>query len=420
MISAREAAYRSLIRCYKDNKFANLEIDSAIKKYSLEGAERNLYTVLVYGSIERMITLDHYISKCSDKAISSLDTEILCILRLSVYQIVYLDRVPNHAAVNEGVELAKKYAKSAKGFVNAVLRRVIATYKDIELPSLSVKYSIPEWVTELWISQYGEEKAVEILEGMNTPPTMTLRANTLVNSRDELLQKLLDADVKAALTENAATGVHILEGISFEKIEEICQNGAFVQDEASQLCVETVGALPNEFIIDTCACPGGKSFGMALAMENKGKLLSLDLHKSKLSLIEKGAARLGINIIESRENNSKNAIAEFIGKADRVLCDVPCSGLGVMAKKPETRYKEKESVIRLPEIQYEIVNASAAYLKSGGVLVYSTCTLNKEENEHVVEKFINNNPNFTLENMTTYFPVSGKSDGFFIAKIIKI
>ncbi|MBR5515645.1 MAG: 16S rRNA (cytosine(967)-C(5))-methyltransferase RsmB [Clostridia bacterium] len=420
MISAREAAYRSLVRCYKENKFSNLEIDSAIKKYGIEGAERALYTVLVYGSIERLLTLDHYISKCSDKPVAKLDIEVLCILRMTAYQIIFLDRIPNHAAVNEAVELAKKYAsKGSKGYVNAVLRRLILTYNDIVIPDLSVKYSIPKWIVDLWSSQYGKEKTVEILEGMNTPPTMTLRVNTLVNTREELLQKLKDAGIKACITESASNGIHILEGISFEKIESICQNGAFVQDEASQLCVEAVGALPEELIIDTCACPGGKSFGMALSMNNKGHIISLDLHKSKLSLVENGAKRLGIDIIDAREHNSKNYIEEFYYKADRVLCDVPCSGLGVMAKKPETRYKDKESVERLPEIQYEILSASANYLKQGGTLIYSTCTLNKHENDYIINKFLDNHADFKLNKMTTYFPKAGKSDGFFVCSMIK-
>ena len=420
MISAREAAYRSLIRCNKDNKFANLEIDSAIKKYGLEGAERSLYTVLVYGSIERMITIDHYLSKCSDKPLNKIDNEVLSILRLCAYQKIFLDRVPDHAAVNEGVELAKRYApKGSKGFVNAVLRRLISTYKYIEIPDLSVKYSIPKWIIELWCSQYGEDKTVEILEGMNTPPTITLRTNTLVNTRRELCDNLIAAGIDAQFTEISSNGVRLLKGVSFEEIENVCKNGAFVQDEASQICVETLDAKAGEFIIDTCACPGGKSFGMALSMENKGKVISLDLHKSKLSLVENGAKRLGIDIIETREHNSKEFIKEFEGKADRVLCDVPCSGLGVMAKKPETRYKDKESVIRLPDIQYEILSASKNYLKDNGILVYSTCTLNKSENEDIVEKFLSANNNFKLECMTTYFPKAGKSDGFFVARLKK-
>ncbi|MBR6514052.1 MAG: 16S rRNA (cytosine(967)-C(5))-methyltransferase RsmB [Clostridia bacterium] len=421
MINIRQAAYHSVLRHYKDNKFSNLEIDSAIKKYSIEGPDRSLFTVLVYGTIERRITLDYYLSACSAKELSSLDTEVLTILRIGAYQILFLDRVPDHAAVNEAVECAKKNKPSAKGFVNAVLRKLISVKDTVELPKdrgpyLSVKYSMPEWIVSMWQQQYSD--AEEILKGTDKPPCMTLRTNTLVNTRQELKEKL--EDIPCEYTESSPDGIHILKGISFEEIESLCANGAYVQDEASQMAVRAVDARPCDFVIDTCSCPGGKTFGMAMCMENKGKILALDLHKSKLSLVTKGAARLGIDIIETREHNSKNAIPEYIGKADRVLCDVPCSGLGVVAKKPETRYKNKEDIERLPEIQYAILQASSAYLKDGGTLVYSTCTLNKRENEDTVNKFLDNNKGFTLESMTTYFPKAGKTDGFFVAKLIKV
>ncbi len=422
MITAREAAYRSILRWQNDKKFANLEIDSAIKKYDLSGAERSLYTILVYGTIERKITLDYYLSHCSDKPLESLNAEVLSVLRIAAYQVLFLDRIPNHAAVNEAVETAKRHgARGSDKFVNAVLRKLISAREYIKLPedrieNLSVKYSVPEWIIELWQDSYGEEDCVAILEGMDKPPVITLRANTLVNSKEELYDKLTAANIPC---ETVVDGVRVLKGISFEDIEEICGNGCYVQDEASQLAVKAVGALPGEFVIDTCACPGGKTFGIAMSMDNTGKVLALDLHKSKLSLVTKGAQRLGIDIVEVSEHNSKNTIEEHIGKADRVLCDVPCSGLGVMAKKPETRYKNREDILRLSEIQYSILTASASYLKNGGRLVYSTCTLNKAENEDVVNRFISENQGYTLDSMTTYYPEAGKSDGFFVSVITK-
>lgn len=419
-MNVRKAAYLSLMRCCKDNKFANLEIDSAIKKYDLSGADRSLYTVLVYGTIERQITLDYYLSHCTQKPLCGLDVEVLTVLRLSAYQILFLDRVPDHAAVNEGVELIKKQKPSAKGFVNAVMRKLISIKGTLKLPDnreeyLSVKYSVPRWIVAMWLDQYND--AEEILKGIDTPPTITLRTNTLVNTRQELMSKL--GNIPTEYTDTSPDGIHILRGISFEEIEELCQNGAYVQDEASQMAVRAVDPQPGELVIDSCCCPGGKTFGMAMCMENKGRIIALDLHKSKLSLVTKGALRLGIDIIEVREHNSKNTLSEFIAEADRVLCDVPCSGLGVIAKKPEARYKKQEDIDRLPEIQYEILKASSAYLKSGGVLVYSTCTLNKRENENVVDKFISEHTEYVLEEMTTYFPKAGKTDGFFVAKIKK-
>lgn len=421
MINVREAAYRSVLRHYKDNKFSNLEIDSAIRKYKIEGADRSLFTVLVYGTIERRITLDYYLSSCSVKPLDELDSEVLAILRIGAYQILFLDRVPDHAAVNEAVECAKRNKPSSKGFVNAVMRKLITVKTTLELPKdrvklLSVKYSVPEWIISMWLNQY--EDPEKILRGMDTAPTITLRINTLVNSRQELMEKLVD--IPCEYTESSPDGIHILKGISFDELEAVCGNGAYVQDEASQMAVRAVDAHPDDFVIDTCCCPGGKTFGMAMCMKNRGKILALDLHKSKLSLVTKGAQRLCIDIIETREHNSKNALNEYISKADKVLCDVPCSGLGVMAKKPETRYKKQEDIERLPEIQYAILKASSSYLKRGGTLVYSTCTLNKKENEDIVNKFISENKDFQLNDMTTYFPKAGKTDGFFVAKLIKL
>ncbi len=424
MISAREAAYRSLVKMKTKSAYSNLEVDSAIKKYSLEGAERSLFSALVYGVTERLITLDYYISAFSTKAVDKLDFEVLTVLRLSAYQIFFLDRVPDHAAVNEGVELAKRRCKrGSEGFVNAVLRKLIQNKNNIKMPTqkrelLSVKYSVPEWIIELWLNGYGEEKCLEILEGINKTPRMTLRVNTLVNTRVSLSQKLEEAGIATEPTDTLS-GLRLLTNASYDMLKNAADNGFYIQDEASQKAVAMLAPKAGDFIIDTCACPGGKSFGAAITMENEGRLLSIDLHESKLSLIEKGACNLGIEIIETRAHNSRECISEFIGKADRVICDVPCSGLGVIAKKPETRYKDKNDVQRLPQIQYEILNASANYLKEGGTLLYSTCTLNPAENEDIVNAFLSNKSEFSLKEMRTFFPVAGESDGFFVAVLQK-
>lgn len=425
MISAREAAFRSLMRYETQGRYSNIETDSAIKKYGLLGSERALYTILVYGVIERKITLKYYLSHFCNKSYDKIDRDVRIIIEIAAYQILYLSRIPDHACVNEAVECAKRHcSKGCDAFVNAVLRRFISGYKKIMLPSekfayLSVKYSVPEWIISLWYEFYGENGCEEILDGIDEPPAMTLRTNTLVISRDQLVSKLIDSDFKAEITELSPYGIRLVSGASFSEVENFVQNDCYVQDECSQLAVIALDVKPGDFVIDTCACPGGKSFGIAMIMENKGRVLSLDLHKNKLSLVEKGANRLGIKIIETLEHNSRCTLTDYIGKADRVLCDVPCSGLGVIAKKPETRYKSHDDILRLPDIQYDILCASSKYLKSNGKVVYSTCTINKAENDDVVNRFISEHPDFELLSMTTYFPQRKKSDGFFVAVISK-
>ena len=424
MISAREAAYRSLVKISTQNKYSNLETDASIKKFGLEGAEKSLYTRLVYGVSERRITLDYYIGAFSDKPTDDIDTELKIILEIALYQMLYCERIPNHAIVNEAVETAKRHGKhSSDSFVNAVLRRAARDIDKVTLPldenkRLSIEYSMPEWICRHFISDYGKEKAGEILDAVNEIPYMTLRVNTLKTTKDELCSVFADNGIsfeKGELEES----LHIVGNADFGMIEKIAGEKFFVQDEASQTAVKTLSPKKGNFVIDTCACPGGKSFGMAMLMENEGKILSLDLHKNKLSLVEEGAKRLGIDIIETAEHNGKAPIEEFIGKADCVLCDVPCSGLGVIAKKPEIRYKSKEEIERLPEIQSQILCAGGKYLKKGGKLLYSTCTLNKKENENVVEDFLHNNKGYKLLSMQTIFPKKRTSDGFFFALIEK-
>lgn len=420
MISAREAAYRSLVKISSQNKYSNLEIDAAIKKHGLEGVEKSLYTRLVYGVFERRITLDYYLSLFSDKPISDIDTEVKTILEIALYQMLFCERIPIHAAVNEAVETAKRHGKhSTDSFVNAVLRRAARDIDKVTLPldenkRMSVEYSVPQWICEHFISDYGKENTARILEAINEIPYLTLRTNTLKTTREELANQFSENGIK---TENGKNpeALHIIAGGDFTRLNELSGGSFFVQDEASQSAVRALDPKKGDFVIDTCACPGGKSFGMAMTMENEGRILSLDLHKNKLSLIEDGAKRLGINIIETAEHNGKAPIAEFVGKADCVLCDVPCSGLGVIAKKPEIRYKLKEEIERLPEIQSQILSASAGYLRKGGKLLYSTCTLNKAENENVVEEFLSQNNNFKLLSMQTILPEKKTSDGFFYA-----
>jgi len=438
-MNAREAAYTALLRYENNASYSNIELDGTIKKYNLTGVERSFFTALFYGVIERSITLDYYISALSERPVKEIDTNVLIILRMGLYQLIYMDKVPESAAVNESANLARRFwaKKNSENFINAVLRGFIREKDKLAMPDakknfikyLSVKYSMPEWLCRLFAKGYGKTRAENIFEAMNRVPPMTLHANTLACTRDELAALLAEAGIESIHTKSAPHGLRLRASTPYEKLLPF-EGKFFVQDEASQICAEVLGAQKGERVLDACACPGGKSFAVAMCMENEGELLSCDLHKNKLSLIERGAAGLGITIIETRERNAAKPDGEC-GEFDRILCDVPCSGLGVIAKKPDIRRKKEEDIERLPEIQAQILRESARHLKRGGTLVYSTCTLNPKENKEVVEAFLAENADFALvpfkvgaleapEGMKELFPHIHKTDGFFIAKMTRI
>lgn len=440
MADVRYVAFTSLLKCEVKQSYPNIEIDSAIEKHGITGVDRAFYTALVYGTIERKLTLDYIISLFSGRTIDKLDKEVLVALRMGVYQIKYMHSVPDHAACNECVELCKKSGKrSASGYVNGVLREVIRNKDSIQYPDiktdtvryLSVYYSYPEWLCRMWLEDYGLEKCESLLAALNNSPDMTLRVNGLITNRDDILKFLSEKGIKAEKGIYSPYSVRLLQACPVSSLDILKDGRVFVQDEASQLCALVLGAKEGETVIDTCSCPGGKSFSTAINMNNKGKVHSFDLHANKLSLVRKGAEKLGISIIETREQDGSDYIRELEGKADRVLVDAPCSGLGVIAKKPDLRYKEKEALERLPIIQYKILSAASNYVKPGGVLVYSTCTVNIRENEEVVTRFLKYNKEFeavdfeeqngiSSENgMLTLYPDIHKTDGFFIAKLKK-
>lgn len=431
-ITARRLAFHSLLKCHKDKKYSNIELDSVIKRNRLDSRERAFLTALIYGVIEKRITLDYIIEKLSSRPVDKIVPTVMTALEMGIYQILYFDRVPDSAACNESVEMAKKLAgNGAASFVNAILREVVRRkdsieklYDDLEgLRLLSIKYSLPEWMIEQFEKSYGAEKASEIIKGLNGKSYMTLRANTLCISRDELCEKLNVDGIKAQLCQKTDSAVNLLSTASAERLKTY-EGLYIVQDTASQLAVQTLGVQPGETVIDCCACPGGKSIACALDMQNCGRVISLDLHKNKLSLITKSADALGINIISTLAHDGTQPLEEYIGKADKVVCDVPCSGLGVIHKKPDIRHKSPKDIQRLPVTQKNILNAASKYLKVGGRLLYSTCTLNRAENDDITDAFLSENSDFCRVTKTTLFPTLKdgivENDGFFIDVLERI
>lgn len=410
--------------------YSNIIISDILNKNELMDKDRALFSVMVKGVVERKITLDYVISTLSSMPISKLDDDALHILRLGLYQLIYMDSVPRYAAVNECVDLSRK---RSKGFVNALLRTFIRNDCKFDLPKdnikrLSVEYSVPLPLLKRFISIYGEERTKNILEGFLQKKYTDICVDPLVITRDELVKKLKSFGYHAEMGKLSPLCVKTDAPYFF--LDENFKGAFLAMDEASQLCGVTVGAVSGERVLDTCSAPGSKSYVAAFCMQNNGSILSCDLHASKLSLIKDGAKRLGIDIIETKVADGREYSPECDSAFDRVLCDVPCSGIGVIGGKPEIKYKNIDEFKALPKIQYDILCNSAKYVKDGGYLIYSTCTLLPEENEENIRKFLAENQDFSLEafqvgdetceGMITLTPDINGTDGFFIAKMKKM
>lgn len=432
--TARQIAYNVLLKIFKDNAYSNLALNAALKESQLDLRDKAFAGALVYGTCERLVTLDYALSCELSKPIGKLKAPVLTILRLGAFQLLFMNSVPASAAVNESVRLAKLNGCSyAAGLVNAVLRNIdrnglVLPDKKDSLKFLSVKYSCPQWLVEKWLTEYGEEKAESILSCSLKTDKLTLRVNTLKITQNELCERFLSKGIeceKGAAEDSLALGSL---SSSVEELEEFRSGLFHVQGIPSQLCAKALGAKEGDTVLDLCAAPGGKTFTLAQMMNNKGKIMAFDLYESRVALIKKGAERLGLKIVEAAAGNAEVFNPSLKESADCVICDVPCSGLGIISKKPEIKFKKPDELSSLPDIQYRILKNGSQYVKKGGRLVYSTCTLNKAENEEVCLRFINENPNFKPEKpfpkfsndcFATVFPNACNSDGFFTALFVK-
>ena len=425
-MTQRGLVLKLLLRLDEDGGYSNILLDNELQKQNLDNMQRAFATTLFYGVIERRITLDYYISRLSKTKIQKLSKTILNILRMGIYQIKFMDSVPDSAAVNESVILAKKSASPrSSGFVNGVLRSFIRNKDSIKLPDdrldrMSVLYSCPKPLISKLCLEYGDENAESFLINSLMPAKVFIRVNTLKTDAKMLAAMLEDEGVRAQrcdFDENAL----IVSGKIFSTSP--FSNGLFyAQDYSSQLAAKHLGAKSGERILDICSAPGGKAFTTALEMNGVGEIVACDIYKHKVSLIKDGANRLGIDIINARVNDA-SVYNKSLGEFDRVLCDVPCSGFGIIKRKPEIKYKPLEKIKDLPQIQMNILKTSSLYLKPGGVLIYSTCTLNRAENEDVIGDFLKSNSDFEAINefdggyTKTIMPENFGSDAFFISKI---
>lgn len=442
---ARETALKILYDINQNNAYSNLSINKYLESGNLTEIDRAFVTDLVYGTVKWLLQIDYVIGSFSSLKLKKLSPWILNILRLGAYQLLHTDKIPVSAACNTSVDLAKRYGHQASSrFVNAVLRNISKNRDSLPLPDktdiaeyLSIVYSYPKWLVEKWISLFGAEFTEELMISNKEVPEFTVRVNTLKTSRSELLE-LLHKDGIAA-----CEGKYLEEAVILENPSSIARLEAFkkgylqVQDESSMLAGRILDPQKGELIIDICSAPGGKATHMAQLMKNTGTVIARDVHPHKLKLIEDSAARLGIDIIETELFDACELDEGLMGRADRVLVDVPCSGFGIIRKKPDIKYSKSQSEINnIIALQRKILNNASKYLKVGGCMVYSTCTILPEENIENVMSFLNENGQFELdgfeqlmpegiriksasEGYIQLFPNINQTDGFFVSKIIR-
>ncbi|WP_340085227.1 16S rRNA (cytosine(967)-C(5))-methyltransferase RsmB [Siminovitchia sp. FSL H7-0308] len=417
--NVREVALDILEAVEKQRSYSNLLLNSFIKKYQLKGPDTALLTEMVYGTIQRKMTLDYYLEPFIKK---KLENWVRNLLRLSVYQMVYLDKIPDRAVIHEAVEIAKKRGhRGIAGLVNGVLRSIqrngIPSLDSISDPAqrLAIATSHPQWLVERWITQYGLEKTQDMCEKNLQAPVQTARVNVLKTSREHLLELLEEEGLIAEPSPIIPISVRAVKGnLAHSKYYE---KGYFtIQDESSMLAAYALNLSPRQKVLDACAAPGGKAAHIAEMLENTGEVIALDLHAHKAKLITEQANRLSLQNITVQILDSRKVNEIFPEKSfDRVLVDAPCSGLGVLRRKPDIKYaKTAADIYSLKTVQADILNATAKLVKIGGVLVYSTCTVDQEENVKVAENFLIDHPDFEPYPLQLPEAISALANGYYV------
>ena len=433
--NARECALSVLVACRRNGAWADAALKAQLGKCALSAQDAALCSRIVYGVMQNELLLNWYLSAYCTQKLDHLQPPLADILRIGAYQILFLDKVPDHAAVSESVELCRTNGRSAaSGLVNAVLRKVAQNKSNLpplpegNIARLSIAYSHPQWLVKKLVSLLGVEEAERFLRIDNEAAPMTVQVNPLKTDADALARELAGDGVKA-VPHGWVPDCFELSGTGDLTTLTAFYQGRFtVQDAAAKLVTYAAGFEKGQDVLDVCAAPGGKSFAAAFAMENEGHILSCDLHENKLKRIREGAQRLGITCIETACADGRVFREEWAGRFDTVICDVPCSGLGIIRKKPDIRYKDARELKALPEIQRAILENSARYVRPGGVLVYSTCTVLPEENENVTDAFLSSHPEFIYEEFSlpngeaapgylTLWPQRNGTDGFYLSRM---
>lgn len=438
-MDAREAAMLALNACQRQGGWSDGALKKQLAAAELSGRDAALATQLCFGVLQNQMLLDFYLSKFSNIPLKRMEGKVVQTLRLGAYQMLFLTRIPHSAAVNSAVALVKAHCKNprAAGMVNGILRSMERSLQNMPvIPQgdpvayLSTLYSHPEWLVKEFILSLGEEETAQLLAADNSQPPTAVMVNTTRTTAEELKAMLEDDHVEAEPHPWLENCLLLHRTGDLERLEAFQQGLFYVQDPASRLSVLAAGAKPGMKVLDCCAAPGGKSFAAAIAMENQGEIVSCDLHPHKKKLIQAGADRLGLTIISPKTADGKVFRPEWENAFDLVLVDAPCSGLGVIRKKPDIRYKDPAPLADLPAVQLDILRNAARYVKPGGTLMYSTCTLLYRENGEVVETFLAENNSYKAEafplpgpvglvqgGSVTLWPHRHGTDGFFISKM---
>lgn len=440
-MKAREIAFKVLCDIEENNNYSNIAINKHFKNYQITNQDRGLATELIYGVVENKYYLDYIIDKLSKIKTQKLSNYVKILLRMGIYQIAFLDSISDYAAVNETVNLVKKYDKRSSGFVNAILRNIIRNKEEVlkvevdsKIMYLSTKYSYSPWMIKNWILKFGEEFTEDLLEANNEKPSIYLRVNTLKTTREELMNKLQNEGIKSYIVPGVDEAIRV-ENLKDIENNELFKAGLFtIQDISSMLIGKVVNPKENSLILDVCSAPGGKTTHLATLMKNTGKVVARDVFEHKLKLIQNTVDRLGLTNVEVENFDASQVDENCIDKFDYVLADVPCSGLGIIRRKPEIKYKTKAELKDLPKIQKKILENASKYVKVNGILVYSTCTIQDAENIDVINEFLAENKDFELvpidnlnvdlDNQTKgylkIYPNIHGMDGFFISKLRRV
>ncbi|MBL1208832.1 16S rRNA (cytosine(967)-C(5))-methyltransferase [Geminocystis sp. GBBB08] len=444
MNNPRQCAFEALQDIYKRHAYIDIALDKVFSSASFSSFDHHLVSELVYGTVRRKRTLDSLINQLATKKASQQPLNLRIILQLGLYQLRYLDKIPESAVVNTSVDLAKNNGLSKlSGVVNGILRSYIRLSIENDplilpsdfIPRLGVKYSFPDWLVSLFVKQFNLLQTEKLLDWYNQTPTTDLRVNSLQITRANLHEILLTHGIKTTFLPHLPHGLRLTNSVGKITQLDCFQQGLFtIQDASAQLVSHFLNPQPHEIIIDACAAPGGKTTHIAELMQDTGTIIACDRHLSRLKKITENAKRLKLQSIQVVEGDSSQ-LMEWENKADKVLVDVPCSGLGTLHKNPDIRWHKKQEEIKpLTQLQLKILENSAKWVKNSGILVYSTCTLNKEENEDIITKFLENNPSWQLadknndsnsdfsitsKGIVKIFPPADNMDGFFMAKLIK-
>ncbi|MDH5174043.1 MAG: 16S rRNA (cytosine(967)-C(5))-methyltransferase RsmB [Elusimicrobiota bacterium] len=418
MKSARRIALEVLYKIEVKNAYSRVALDSTLSAHELSKEDRALVTELVYGVIRRLNTLDWVLNTYSFKQkVEGFSPYVRNILRLGAYQLMYLDRIPAYAAINESVEMSKEFGHSGiVSLVNAVLRAIGDNVKEIHYPDqqknlsqyLSIIYSHPQWLITRWLSRLGEKETIKLCEINNQAPPLSIRTNALKNTREELSSSLEKENLKVEVSSVAPGGLKIRDFISLTQLESF-QKGLFtVQGESSQLISYILAPRPGEIVLDACAAPGGKSTHMAELMNNTGSIIALDVRKPRVEMIKENCRRLGVTNVKAELLDATKVSSLYSKKVDRCLVDAPCSSLGIIQSQPEVRWNRdyRGALVKMPQLQYAILEEASLCVKPKGVLVYAVCSLEPEEGEKIIEKFLKDRPLFHLESVRPYLPVS--------------